>query len=100
MESLSLNQLGLQACLVELSGPRYTPAGIPAVDAVLEHASEQIESGQTRQVALKVKTVAFGAVAEALSRQALGSRWQFTGFLANTRNGKGVVFHVQDFKPI
>jgi len=100
VESPSLNRFGLQACLVELSGPRYTPAGIPAVDAVLEHASEQVEAGQARQVALKVRSVAFGAVAEALSRQTLGSHWQFTGFLTNTRNCKGVVFHVQDFKPI
>jgi len=25
---------------------------------------------------------------------------QFQGFLTNGRNGKGVVFHIQDFKPI
>ena len=85
---------------MELSGPRYTPAGIPAVDAVLEHSSQQAEAGEARQVTLKVKAVAFGAVAEALSRQILGVHCQFTGFLTNTRNGKGVVFHVQDFKPI
>jgi primosomal replication protein N len=67
---------------------------------VLEHDSEQTEAGQIRQVALKVKAVAFGVVAETLSRQSLGATCHFTGFLTNTRNGKGVVFHVQDFKPI
>ena len=85
---------------MKLSGPRYTPAGIPAIDMVLEHSSEQIESGQVRQVALTVKCVAFGAVAEALSRQSLGTRCHFTGFLTNTRAGKGVVFHIQEFKLI
>ena len=75
---------------------RYTPAGLPALNLRLEHASEILEAGQLRQVKLVVKAVAFGAMAERLVRQAIGSKWQFKGFLATPRIGKSVVFHIQE----
>ena len=90
----------LAATLTEISGPRYTPAGIPAVDVLLAHASQQEESGQIRQAVLQIKSIAFGAVADRLARTALGADLQCQGFLTNTRNGKGIVFHIQDFKLI
>jgi primosomal replication protein N len=37
-------------------------------------------------------------VAETLGRQAIGSTWRFTGFLAAPRNGKHPVFHIQNFQ--
>ena len=77
---------------------RYTPAGLPALNLRLEHASEILEAGQMRQVKLVVKAVAFGAMAERLVKQAIGSRWRFNGFLATPRNGKSVVFHIQEFQ--
>jgi primosomal replication protein N len=43
-----------------------------------------------------VKAVAFGALAERLAKQAIGSSWKFNGFLANARQGKAVVFHIQE----
>jgi primosomal replication protein N len=100
VSSESLNRLQVLATLVETSGVRFTPAGVPAVDVVLEHASEQVEAGQVRQATLRIRAVAFGPVAEALSGQALGSQWACEGFLTNSRNGKGVVFHIQAFKPL
>jgi primosomal replication protein N len=36
-------------------------------------------------------------MAETLSRQSLEMAGRFQGFMANARNGKGVVFHIQDF---
>ena len=77
---------------------RYTPAGLPALDLRLEHESSILEAGQPRQVKAAVKAVAFGAMAETIGRQALGSVWKFTGFLATPRNGKSVVFHIQEFQ--
>jgi primosomal replication protein N len=44
-----------------------------------------------------IKAVAFGSQAERLAAQAIGSEWRFKGFLANARQGKTVVFHIQDF---
>ena len=83
--------------MVQVQSLRYTPAGIPAVNLVLEHESTANELDTPRAVKLQIRAVAFGALAEALSRQSLESGGRFQGFLANSRNGKGVVFHIQDF---
>ena len=93
-----MNQLRLSACIVELGVPRHTPAGLPGLDLRLEHESSLIEAGQARQVKAALKAIALGAVAERLGRQAIGSQWCFTGFLASPRNAKTVVFHIQDFQ--
>jgi len=93
-----VNRVILTAAIAELSALRYTPAGLPALDLRLEHESHVEEAGQTRQVKASVKTVALGTLAERLARQALGSTWQFEGFLATPRNGKSVTFHLQDFQ--
>ena len=79
---------------------RYTPAGLPALNLLLEHESDVQEAGQTRQVKVVMKSVAFGAMAERLVKQAIGSLWRFEGFLASGRSGKGVVFHIQDLEQI
>jgi len=92
------NQIALTACIAEVQALRYTPAGLPALDLRLEHESVQQEAGTERQVKAAIKAVAFGALAERLARQALGSNWEFQGFLASPRNGKGVVFHIQDIQ--
>ena len=93
-----MNQLVLSARIGQANGLRYTPAGLPALDFSLEHESEMIEAGQQRQVKVAVKAVAFGSLAETLARQAIGSSWTFTGFLATARNGKHPVFHIQEFQ--
>jgi primosomal replication protein N len=91
------NLLTLSACIAELDAMRYTPAGIPALNFGLEHESQGVEMGTPRTVKLVLKAVAFGVLAERLAKQAIGSHWRFTGFLANARQGKSVVFHIQDF---
>jgi len=91
------NQLVLTACIAELGAPRYTPAGVPALDLRLEHESLLQEAGQDRRVLASVKAVAFGALAERLARQVIGSQWRFQGFVATPRNGKHLVFHIQEF---
>jgi len=92
------NQLVLSAAIAEIQPLRYTPAGLPALDLRLEHASGQVEAGEKRQVRLAAKAIAFGTLAERLARQAEGSHWTFRGFLAAGRNGKGLMFHIQDIQ--
>jgi len=92
------NHWVLTACIAEVQPLRYTPAGLPALDIRLEHESLQREAGADRQVKASVKALAFGALAERLARQALGSVWKFQGFLATGRGGKGLVFHIQDIQ--
>ena len=85
---------------MEASALRYTPAGLPAIDVILEHESEIQEAGQKRQVKATVKTVALGSLAQQIAQLPLGSLWQFSGFLASPRNSKNVIFHIQDFQQI
>jgi primosomal replication protein N len=98
VSAAAVNQLVLTACVAELGALRFTPAGLPAIDLRLEHESTITEAAQPRQVKAALKAVAFGAVAERLARQALGSLWRFQGFLATPRNGKHPVLHIQDFQ--
>ncbi|MEZ5643928.1 MAG: primosomal replication protein N [Burkholderiaceae bacterium] len=92
-----MNQIELSAQVVQVQDLRYTPAGIPAVNLVLEHESRIFELDTPREVKLQLKAVAFGVLAESLSRTGLAADGSFQGFLANSRNGKGVVFHIQHF---
>ena len=91
------NCLVQTACIAERDALRFTPAGVPALNLKLEHASSIQEAGQARQVKAAVKAVALGTNAERLASQAIGSIWKFTGFLASPRHGKYVVFHIQEF---
>ena len=93
------NRLILTASVVERDAMRYTPAGLPALNLQLEHASSVQEAGQARQIKAVMKAVALGANAERLASTVAGSVWRFTGFLATPRNGKHVVFHIQEFLP-
>jgi primosomal replication protein N len=93
-----VNRTELTACIAEQAALRYTPAGLPALDLILEHASEVQEAGQARKVQLKLRALAFGSLAETLVKQAVGSVWTFKGFLATPRQGKSVVLHIQEFQ--
>jgi primosomal replication protein N len=91
-----VNRLILAAEVVERGATRYTPAGLPALDLVLKHQSQVTEDGQPRQVAMQLKAVAIGAITRPVAAMALGTPAQFVGFLAASRNGKGLVFHVTE----
>jgi primosomal replication protein N len=93
-----VNLTELTACIAEQAALRYTPAGLPALDLILEHSSEVQEAGQARKVQLKLRALAFGSLAETLVKQAVGSVWTFKGFLATPRQGKSVVLHIQEFQ--
>ena len=93
-----MNRTELTACIAEQAALRYTPAGLPALDVILEHASEVQEAGQNRKVQLKIRALAIGSIAERLVKQAVGSIWTFNGFLATPRQGKSVVLHIQEFQ--
>lgn len=95
-----MNRLLLQATVVERAAPRYTPAGIPALDVKLAHQSQVEHAGQPRQVALEIHATAIGEVARALERLAVGEDALFSGFLGRQRSGRGVMFHISSFEPV
>jgi primosomal replication protein N len=89
-----VNRLVLQAQVQERAAVRYTPAGLPALDLVLKHESEASEDGQARKVSLEIRAVAIGDITRQAGQLAVGAQAQFAGFLAASRNGRGLVFHV------
>jgi primosomal replication protein N len=95
-----LNQIELTARIADLSPLRYTPAGLPAVNLVLEHDSEQTEAGGVRQVKLSIRAVAFGTLAEQLAQVDLAQRCRFKGFLASARTNKSIVFHILELNTL
>ena len=83
----------LSGVVVHLEPIRYTPAGIPLLSFVLQHASEQIEAGLKRKVECEVNAVALGDIAK-LNIQ-LGANIEAKGFLAK-RSAKStqLVLHI------
>lgn len=95
-----MNRLVLTAQIVERGALRYTPAGLPALDLVLKHESEVSEDGHPRKLSLEMRAVAIGqGTTEALNRLGLGQEACFGGFVSQTRNGRGMRFHITQVDP-
>ena len=89
------NRLTLDAALASRDPLRYTPAGLPALDCTLHHASQQVEAGLTRKVECELAAVAFGEVAKSLANVPPGSTLRCEGFLARRwRTGISVALHI------
>lgn len=95
-----MNRLLLSAVLAQRSALRYTPAGLPALDLSLAHASEVSEDGQPRKVSVEIRAVAIGAVTDPIRPLALGQPAVWSGFLGAARNGRGLLFHITAVEPL
>ncbi len=91
-----MNRLILAAELEERGATRYTPAGLPALDLSLKHESEVMEDKQPRKLVMTMRAVAIGEITRKVAALPLGQRATYAGFIAPSRNGKGLVFHVTD----
>lgn len=80
--------------VVHRGAMRYTPAGMPALDLELLHESEVVHEGQPRKVSMSLKALAIGSLVGPVSAMALGHKATFGGYLANARNGRGLLFHL------
>ena len=89
-----MNQLVLQASVVERAVLRHTPAGLPALDVRLAHASQVEHAGSPRQVALEIHATAIGEAAGRLQQLQIGQEALFRGFIGKQRSGRGVMFHI------
>jgi len=93
------NRLVLDAALAERGDLRYTPAGLPAIDFMLRHASRQIEAGGERSIECEISGVAFGEVARSIAALAPNSVLRCNGFLARRwRTGITLALHVHEFE--
>jgi primosomal replication protein N len=92
------NRLTLDVKVAECGEIRYTPAGIPALECLLAHASVQPEAGGNRKVDCELAAVAFGELALMLARVPVGTTIRCKGFLARRyRTGITVALHVNEF---
>jgi primosomal replication protein N len=91
---VAVNQWVLHAALLERGALRYTPAGLPALDLQLLHESTVVHETQERKVSLQIKALAVGSMVSPVSSLALGATAVFSGFMATSRNGRGLLFHV------
>jgi primosomal replication protein N len=73
---------------------RYTPAGLPALNISLLHEGLASEDGQPRKVSMEMRAVGIGEITRTLAAMALGSAGLFAGFVAPSRNGRGLVLHI------
>ena len=95
------NRLVLDATLTERGDLRYTPAGVPALECVLKHASVQREAGGLRKVDCELAAVAYGKPALALAGVANGTALRCKGFLARRyRTGITVALHIDEFETL
>ena len=87
----------ISVVVVGLQPLRYTPAGIPLLSFVLQHASEQSEAGLKRKVECEVQAVALGDLAK--SNIQIGDNIKAKGFLAK-RSAKStqLVLHIEQLQ--
>ncbi len=86
----------MTATALEVKPLRYTPAGLPAIEMILNHDSEVLEAGHMRRVELVLPAVALGDIALLLADTPLGAALSVEGFLAPTRKGSTkMVLHIQ-----
>jgi primosomal replication protein N len=91
---------------IELSGDlrakgplRSTPAGVPVVEFVVGHISEQEEAGTLRRVECEMNCVSMGAVAGLIGAAAPGTGLAVVGFVAaKSLKNRTPVLHVKSIE--
>ena len=91
----NLNRVELTGVLIERKALRYTPAGVPVMECVIGHQSEQIEAGSPRRVECEMPAIALGESARWIQEAAPGMPIRVNGFLAaRSKNSKHPRLHV------
>ncbi|MEN9772648.1 MAG: hypothetical protein RJA58_1291 [Pseudomonadota bacterium] len=94
-----MNQLQLSAVVVERKAKRYTPAGFPVVEVLIQHQSAVQEAGLARTIELLMNVKAIGTIAEQLEQVPLGAALRCEGFLAPARQqSKRLNLHLTKFE--
>lgn len=90
-----MNHVYLQVRVVEMKPLRFTPAGIPVQELILEHCSQVMEAGHLRRVEFILSACAIGGLAQQLQQAVVGGELRVEGFLAAARkNSTKLVLHL------
>jgi primosomal replication protein N len=82
-----VNEAVLSVQVLERGPLRYTAAGLPVLEMLLQHSSTVIEASHPRRIELTVPAIALGDLALMLENVRLGEQLQAHGFLAPVRLG-------------
>lgn len=94
---MECNQTIISGEIVRLGILRYTPAGVPAIDCVVRHHSNQKEANVLRQVQCELSVVAFGESATMMADLKVGDNIKVTGFLnRKSQYNQQLVLHAGD----
>lgn len=98
---MSRNTVRLSGVLAAVEPLRHTPAGLPVVEFILSHASEQTEAGQKRQTGFEMAAKAAGELAARIAGMQQGSGIEVQGFLNRKhRMSRQIVLHVTNMELI
>ncbi len=75
------NWLNISGEITHIEPQRYTPAGIPIVEAVLLHRSKQAIGKSERLVECELTVQASAELADLLGKQSVGARVKLQGVL-------------------
>lgn len=68
--------------VAQLATVRYTPAGLPLLEFVVQHASEQHEAGVKRKAECELAVIAIGDIVDRASAIQPGDQVKLAGFIA------------------
>jgi primosomal replication protein N len=76
-----VNRLVISGALIQVDPVRYSPAGVPIAEAVIQHRSSQTMATQARQVECELTIQASGSLAQQLAQLATGTQVKLEGAL-------------------
>ena len=98
---MTTNLLVIQGELLKVEELRFTPAGIPILNLVIGHTSEQVEAGMKRKVECEVNAMVMGELAKTCQSLQAGTPVKVAGFIAK-RSFKStqLVLHINRLEKI
>jgi len=92
---VNCNQAVICGEIVRLNAIRYTPTGIPVLEAVVRHQSSQQEAGIQRQIHCELPVVALGDTAAIMAKLKTGDDIRLEGFISRkSQINQQLVLHV------
>ncbi|SEN18209.1 primosomal replication protein N [Nitrosomonas marina] len=82
--------------IIRLGALRFTPAGLPVIDFVIQHQSRRREANITRKIQCELQAVALGETAKAITELNTFESVKISGFLSRkSHTNQQLVLHVE-----
>lgn len=101
---MTVNRLTLTGNVCKMPVRKVSPSGIPHCQFVLEHRSEQVEVGFTRQAWCRMPVVISGNAHQAITQSiTVGTHLTISGFISSHQGRNGlnkIVLHAEQIELI